>query len=155
THYDRDATCPLWEKCLGDYWQDSEVVRYFRQQAGLVLAGETYKHMVYFYGLGSNGKTMLLELMRVVLGDYSASIDVDDLLLKGSQQGVPYSLADLRGVRLVTTTELPDGARLNESLLKKITGGGTINARQIYGKPFEFVPQFKLWFDGNYRPNLS
>jgi putative DNA primase/helicase len=125
------------------------------EAAALVLAGETYKHTVYCYGVGNNGKSMVAELLRAVLGDYAAVLDVDDLLLKGQQQGVPYSLADLRGVRLVTTSELPDGARLNEGLIKRVTGGNTIKAPQIYGKPFEYLPQFKLWFDGNFKPNLS
>ncbi len=154
THHDEKADCPLWKTCVADYWDDQEVRRYLRQQCGLLLAGETHKHMVYFYGAGNNGKSMVVELVRCVLGGYAAVLDVEDLLLKG-QQGVPYGMANLRGVRLVTTSELPDGARLNEGLLKRITGGNTIQARQIYGKPFEFLPQFKLWFDGNFKPSLS
>jgi putative DNA primase/helicase len=154
THYDAEAACPFWDLCVADYWDDPEVRRYFRQQCGLLLGGQTYKHMLYMFGVGDNGKSMLAELLRAVLGDYAASIDVDDLLLKTNDR-VPYSLADLRGVRLVTTSELPDGGRLNEGLVKRITGGNTIQARQIYGRPFEYVPQFKLWFDGNFKPQLS
>jgi putative DNA primase/helicase len=42
--------------------------------------------------------------------------------------------------------------RLNEGLLKQITGGGKITARYLYGDEFEFTPEFHIWVDTNHKP---
>jgi putative DNA primase/helicase len=154
THFDAGATCPLWEQCVSDYWSDPEIVRFFRQQCGLVLSGEQAKQMVYFYGLGNNGKTMIIETMAALLGSYAVAVPVESLL-QSKFQTIPCDIARMRGARLVTTSELPDGKPLNESLVKHLTGGGTISARYLRENPFEFKACLKLWFDGNYKPTLT
>src|SRR5207249_4225628 len=52
----------------------------------------------------------------------------------------------------VCTSELDDGARLNESLIKRLTGGNKITARFLHAEHFEFEPEFKIWMETNYRP---
>lgn len=153
-HYDPNAGCPLWEKCVKDYWQDEAVQRHFQQQCGIALSGEPLKQMLYFYGTGDNGKTLIFEVMASTLGTYAMALPIDALLHK-QFSGSSCDIAKLRGARLVTTSELPDGARLNEGLIKQITGGGTITAAMKYRNPIDFRPQFKLWFDGNFTPNIS
>ena len=44
------------------------------------------------------------------------------------------------------------GARINEGLLKQLTGGDTVTARHLYGKEFEFEAEFKLWMATNHKP---
>jgi P4 family phage/plasmid primase-like protien len=153
-NYDPNATCPVWVKCVNDYWQDEAVQRHFQQQCGIVLSGEPLKQMLYFYGTGDNGKTLIFESLTALLGSYATALPIDALLHK-QFSGSSCDIAKLRGARLVTTSELPDGARLNEGLIKQITGGGTITASMKYRNPIDFRPQFKLWFDGNFTPNIS
>ncbi|WP_461240670.1 DNA primase family protein, partial [Paucilactobacillus sp. N302-9] len=54
--------------------------------------------------------------------------------------------------RLVTSSEPNDGVRLDEGLVKQLTGGDTVTARYLYGKEFEYQPQFKLWLATNHKP---
>lgn len=61
-------------------------------------------------------------------------------------------LSTLKGARFVTTSEPNEGARLNEGLLKQLTGGDTVTARHLYGKEFQFTSEFKLWMATNHKP---
>lgn len=44
--------------------------------------------------------------------------------------------------------------RLNEQLIKDITGGDTIEGRRLYQEAFTFKPQFKPWMYGNHKPEI-
>jgi putative DNA primase/helicase len=64
----------------------------------------------------------------------------------------PEAIARLAGKRLVTSSEVDEGNRFSESLIKQLTGGDPVVARNMYGSSFEFTPQFKLFFAGNNKP---
>jgi putative DNA primase/helicase len=66
--------------------------------------------------------------------------------------GPSNDVARLRGARLVSTSEIEDGGRLAESLIKQLTGQDRIPARFLYGEYFEFKPSFKIWMAGNHKP---
>jgi len=55
-------------------------------------------------------------------------------------------------VRYVLTTEPKPNARFNEGELKTLTGRDTIRIRDMYGKPFDLMPKFKMWIACNDRP---
>ncbi len=42
--------------------------------------------------------------------------------------------------------------RINEGLLKQLTGDDVVTARKLYGDEFEFKPEFKLWMATNHKP---
>jgi putative DNA primase/helicase len=52
----------------------------------------------------------------------------------------------------VTTTEPNEGVRLDEGLVKQLTGGDKVTARFLYENEFDFIPQFKLWMATNHKP---
>ena len=58
-------------------------------------------------------------------------------------------MATFPGSRMVTAIEPRKAGRLNKELLKQLTGGGMMKARQIYGEPFAFYPECKLWMSVN------
>lgn len=60
----------------------------------------------------------------------------------------------LKGARLVTSVEPNEGMRLNEGLLKQLTGDDMITARKLYGDEFEYRPEFKLWVATNHKPTI-
>ena len=61
-------------------------------------------------------------------------------------------IARLKGARLVTSVEPNEVVRINEGLLKQLTGDDTVTARKLYGDEFEFKPEFKLWMATNHKP---
>jgi putative DNA primase/helicase len=56
------------------------------------------------------------------------------------------------GVLYVSASEVQDGQRFSEGLVKQLTGGDRIKARFLFQEYFEFVPQFKLFLACNYKP---
>jgi len=73
-------------------------------------------------------------------------------MVQNRQSGANSDIARLKGARFVTTVEPNQGARINEGLLKQLTGGDTVTARHLYGREFEFEPEFKLWMATNHKP---
>jgi putative DNA primase/helicase len=92
--------------------------------------------------------------IRALLGEYARATDTGMWMSK-KHTSVPDDLAALRGVRLATTVEGEDGQRLAESRIKQIAGGDAIGARKLYGEWFEFVPQLKLFFATNHKPQIQ
>ena len=104
------------------------------------------------YGSGANGKTTLLEVIRDLLGDYGQQAPAETFLER--RDSIPNDVARLRGARFVAATETGEGRRLNEALVKRLTGGDTIAARFMRSEWFEFRPRFKAWLATNHRPEV-
>lgn len=152
--WDPAATCPGFTKFIDEITCQDTALRTFLQRAlGYSLTGDTREHAVFFpFGDGSNGKSTLLEIVRDVLGTYSASTEAATFLASRDDSRPRNDIARLPGVRFLTAVESEEGARLAEGLVKSVTGGDTISARFLYGEFFDFRPSFKLWFATNHKP---
>jgi putative DNA primase/helicase len=144
--------CPTWlgflnRVCSGD----PEMIRYLQQVAGYALTGETGEHcLFYLYGRGRNGKSVFLNMLQWLLGDYAITVPSNLLTLQAREQH-PTGLADLHGRRFVSTIEVKDGSRFDESMVKSMTGGDSVRARHMYKDFFEFSPEFKLFIAANHK----
>ena len=83
---------------------------------------------------------------------YASNIQPETLMLRSSNSSANSDIARLKGARLVTSVEPNEGVRLNEGLLKQLTGDDVVTARKLYGEEFEFRPEFKLWMATNHKP---
>lgn len=132
---------------------DKELIRYVQKALGYSLSGLTTEQCVFFlYGTGRNGKSTFLEIVRLILGDYATNIQPESIMMKSSNSSANTDIARLKGARLVTSVEPNEGMRLNEGLVKQLTGDDMITARKLYGNEFEFRPEFKLWMATNHKP---
>lgn len=107
-------------------------------------------------GVGSNGKSKLLELFELSFGKYTAKIPVTLLTQKtrtGSSSANP-EVARLKGMRTVSTQEPEESEHFNVGLMKEWTGNDRITCRPLYRDPFDFKPQFKMLFCCNHLPSL-
>jgi putative DNA primase/helicase len=135
-------------------------MRLFLQQwFGLSLTGDTSAHkLVFLYGKGRNGKSVLVNAVSYVAGDYAQSVPIETFLDQGKVraggQATP-DLAKLPGIRLLRASEPEKNAKLAEALIKLVTGGEPMDARHLQGDFFTFFPEFKLTIQGNYKPTLS
>ena len=157
--YDPKAVCPDWLAFLHIIFKgDAAKIEFFRRAAGYLLSGEVdHDFIVFCHGIGSNGKTTALEVIRKILGDYFVQLPIEALLAQSRGQRdsqATAELARLHGARFALSSEIPEGRRLNESLVKDITGGDEITARMLYGHPFTFSPTHKLWLMGNHKPDI-
>jgi P4 family phage/plasmid primase-like protien len=152
--YRPEAACPVFEKYLRDTLEDA-VISFVKRYAGYTLTGITRERLfAILWGSGKNGKTTLVELLEDVMGDYATNTDTETILAK-KYQGVGNDVAALRGARFVAAAEVEQGRRLAESKVKQLTGSDTITARHLFGEPFDFRPQFKLWLSTNNKPVIQ
>ena len=144
----------LWLNFLNDIFNsDRELIRYIQKASGYSLSGLTSEQCVFFlYGTGRNGKSTFLEIIRYIMGDYATNIQPETIMVKPSGSSANSDIARLKGARLVTSVEPNEGMRINEGLLKQLTGDDIVTARKLYGDEFEFKPEFKLWMATNHKP---
>ncbi|MDE5582391.1 MAG: toprim domain-containing protein, partial [Ruminococcus sp.] len=134
---------------------DLELIRYIQKALGYSLSGDTSEQCAFFlYGTGRNGKSTFLEVVRKIMGDYATNIQPESIMVKSNTNSANSDIARLKGARLVTSVEPNEGMRLNEGLLKQLTGDDMITARKLYGDEFEFRPEFKLWMATNHKPTI-
>ena len=157
TDYTSHTDSPVWQKFLGETFNnDYELIRYIQKAVGYSMTGSTQEQCAFFcYGTGRNGKSTFIDTISDMLGDYAANIQPESLMIKQSQNGGANSdIARLKGARFVTSVEPNEGVRLNEGLIKQLTGGDKVTARRQYGNEFEFMPEFKLWMATNHKPTV-
>lgn len=144
-----------WLKFLNEiFLNDKSMVDFIQKAIGYTLTGSIKEQCMFIcYGEGSNGKSVFLDVLTALMGDYSRVARVESLLSKRNDSGNnTQDIARLKGARLVITGEPNEGSKFNEGLVKQLTGGDVITARFLYGKEFEFKPEFKLWLATNHKP---
>ncbi len=163
--FDKDAPCPVWDKCLetvfakeenGTSTPDLDLVRFWRRLCGLALTGVVTEQILPIcWGVGANGKTTLLKTLIDLLGPDYAITAAPGLLLVKYGDSHPTERADLYGKRLVVDMESAEDARLNETLVKQLTGSDRIRARKMREDFWEFEPTHKLIMCTNHKPAVK
>ena len=154
--YTAKGEAPLWLRFLDDVFAgDRELIRFIQKAAGYSITGSTKEDCIFFcYGSGRNGKSTFLNVISDILGDYALNVQPETIMARNTISSHTSDLARLRGARFVTIPEPSEGARLNEGLIKQITGGDILTASRKYEDEFEFRPQFKLWMPTNHKPRI-
>ncbi len=152
--YDPTAGCPTWLKTLDVvFGGDMSLIAYLQRAIGYSLTGDTREQVLHLcHGTGANGKSTILDVLAALTGDYGSSADFSTFLERRNDSGPRDDVARLAGARLVRSSEVGENKRLNEGLIKSLTGGDIICARFLYSENFEFKPQFKLWLAANHKP---
>ena len=157
--YDTKRRKPkLWLKFLDDIFnKDAELIEYIQKCIGYSLSGSNREQCAYFlYGMGNNGKSTFLDTIADLLGGYASNAQPDTLMIQSrlgsSGGGANSDIARLKSARFVTCEEPTEGVRLNEGLLKQLTGGSKVTCRFLYGDEFEYTPEFKIWIATNHKP---
>jgi len=145
----------LWDSFLAKVTGgDDELQRYLQRMAGYCLTGDINEHAMFFlYGTGANGKSVFINTLVEIWGDYAAIAPMTTFMATHTDQH-PTDLAMLHGVRLVVAQETEVGRHWAEARIKSITGGDPITARFMRADFFTYKPQFKLVIVGNHKPSL-
>jgi putative DNA primase/helicase len=144
--YFPDATCPRWDRFLGEvFGEDEELIGFVQRLAGYSLTGDIREQIVaVLHGGGNNGKDTLIKPLLRVVGEQAETSPMDTFT-RVRDRSVRNDLARLHRARLVIASESAEGRRLDEPTIKLVSGGGRVAARFLYGEFFEFTPQFKVW----------
>lgn len=155
--YDPLADCPRWRAWLAQILPDDEVRLFVQRWFGYCLTGDiSEQSLMCCYGTGSNGKSTLTEIMGEILGSYAVTVPIETFLTDDRKSGgsATPDIARLPGARLVLAAEPEVGAKMSESVVKKITGGEKVSARKLFQDQFEFRPRFKLVISFNIKPTI-
>lgn len=153
--YDPEATAPRWEAFLEETHPDAGVREFLAEVVGYTLTGSMREQVFFIHqGVGSNGKSVFLDVLHSLLGSY-AQVMKRTTLLEKRQDGMPTDVARMVGKRLLTVSETSVGRRLDEETIKGITGGDVQVGEHKYGREFEFRPQGKMHYMTNHLPTLS
>lgn len=151
---DRAAHSPLWTTFLDRILPDPKVRDFVQRAVGYSFTGSTEEQVLFLcYGTGANGKTVFLETLLSLAGDYGLKLPSESLLLR-NRDSIPNDLAKLPGRRFIAAAETPENARLHEARVKELAGGDRIAARFMRGEWFEFSPVGKLWIATNHKPQV-
>lgn len=154
--YNREAKRKNWEKFInGIFLDNKEIINYVQKAVGYSLSGDISEQCIFILeGTGSNGKSTFVETINHILNDYARPIPPESLTLQKNER-IPEEIARLQGVRFTTSSESKEGARLNEALIKQMTGGEKLTARFLYSNSFDFSPQFKIFYSTNHKPRIT
>lgn len=156
TPYNVDAKAPKWEATLQSVFKGNhDFIRFFQRFLGYALTGSTREQTLGIaYGDGSNGKSTLFEaFMHAVGGDY-AMVAAKNLLMKKRQDSHSTEIYDLRGKRFVVCNETGQDKSFDESLVKWLTGGDRVRARQCCENNSEWGATHKIVLCTNHRPTI-
>lgn len=156
--YDPTAKCPMWLKHLGFCFSgDDQIIEHIQRLCGYMLIGHADKQRWWlFLGEGQNGKTTIIETMRLILGTnslsgYAKHLNSEALQLRNREN---YEIAQLQHKRLVDCNEFGEG-KINIKLLNGLCDGSTVSARTLYEESFEFVPRATFVVCSNQEPKIE
>ena len=121
------SQCPIWLSFLKKAMAcHADLIQYIQRLSGYCLTGSTTEHALFFlYGTGANGKSVFINTIRSIFGDYHTTAPIETFTVTNSNSH-PTDLAGLRGARLVTAVETEEGRVWAEAAL---TGGDEISER--------------------------
>jgi len=154
--YEPRTDAPRWHAFLERVLPDASVRDFVQRLAGYALTGVIRDHILpIFYGVGANGKSVLVGTLQAVLGDYAGTLPPEVVAPVQHGEQHPTGRARLRGLRLAVASESDQTAKLAVATVKTLTGGDRVVARFMRQDFFEFDPTHKLVLVTNHRPRVS
>lgn len=155
--FNPEAESSAFHEFLERIQPDEEMRKFLARSLGSALLGRVRDHVLFiWHGDGANGKSTLRNAIRNALGDYA--VEIDPVILLESKQGQKANGPErmrLQGIRLAFCSEIANGAKMDEAMVKKLTGGENVNAELKYQNPVEFPPSHTLFMLTNYLPEIS
>ncbi len=155
--YDPAATCPRFDAFLERVQPNVKIRDFLQRWFALSMTSLTGEQkFAFLYGAGANGKSVLVDLMARMMGDYAATAKIESLTGRNRRGGgdATPDLIPLVGARMVRASEPEEGERLQEGMIKELTGGEPIMVRQLHADFIEVRPIFKLTISGNHKPDI-
>ncbi len=144
------------EDHLSKVFPDPELKQYFIEYcAELLRGGNSSKTFVVMSGHGDNGKSIMMDLLQLVLGRYFRSLPTSLIFGKRTQSSAATpELFGIGGVRVATLNEPNNKDVINIGMLKELTGNDTMYIRGLFKDPQNVRLLLKLIMICNKLPKL-
>lgn len=151
--YDPNAKCEKFLKFIDDITENDPQLKVLLQEiVGYCLTAETRAEKgFYFYGSGSNGKSLFTKIITELVGKKNISNES----INGMSRR--FGLQSLIGktVNISAENELKDGKAVNTENMKALISGDNITIDIKHKEPIEYKPICKLIFLVNSLPNTT
>ena len=156
---DFEETNEHWEDLsnfINTVFFEEEIRHYFLNYFSSCLQGHNAEEKFRIWtGVGSNGKSKILELFVNSIGEYAIKFPITMLTGKrAASNAATPEIVQSKGKRFGYFEEPSENEKINAGLLKEFTGGDKIKARGLHKEPIEFKPQFKLALLCNEMPEV-
>lgn len=155
----RPTTSTVFRDFVHDIFNgDDDVIEYIQTMFGYAITGHTSEQMfVILHGFGSNGKSVLLNSLKGALGKYYGSMHRDVILEgpKASRGAADPNMAVLENTRLAVCEETGEKNRLDDTIVKNISGETEIVTRNLYETTKSFIPTFQPILATNHKPQIN
>ncbi len=154
--YSPNAQCPTWIAFLERIMGGNQALITFLQRAiGYSITGHVGEHCLFvLHGTGRNGKSTFLNTFLDMMGDYGRK-GPGELLLQKRGETHPTERSILFGARFVPCIETEEGRRMDETMVKELTGGDKVSTRRMRENHWEFDPTHHLWMGTNHKPTIK
>jgi hypothetical protein len=158
-HY---SAYPAWnevDRFIKEVLPNATVRDYFMNHLSRCLDGVGNQRFHILTGSGSNGKSMLMNLVETAMGDYACKVPIS-LITQGRNKSSSASpeVVRLKGRRFVTMQEPDEAVPINTGIMKEITSSEKILSRDLYAgskSMIEFELQCKFHLACNEKPKVN
>ncbi|WP_457268749.1 DNA primase family protein [Pedobacter sp. UYEF25] len=147
--YDPKATAPKFKSFLDKVLPDKECQTVLAEYLGYIFIQPNVLKLektLFCYGTGANGKSVLFEIVRALLG----TENISNYSIQSLTDSTGYYRASLANKLLNYASEI--NGNLEASIFKQLVSGEPVEARLPYGQPFILTNYAKMIFNGNTLP---
>lgn len=147
--YDPNAEAPIFIKYLNDVLPDKQCQLVLAEFLGYIFVPASVlkiEKTLMLFGTGANGKSVLYEIVKQLLGEHNVS----EYSLQSLTDCKGYHRANLANKLVNYASEI--NGRLEASIFKQLVSGEPVEARLPYGHPFILNNYAKLIFNCNELP---
>ena len=157
--FDKSAICHKWLEFLdATFRKDADLIRFVQKLFGLILTREIKEQKLYYlFGKGANGKSILINVRRDILGSYAENITPEYMMQSRNSNidMIERQKGKLAGKRLAIIPEVPRNKSINIALIKQLTGEESLASREIFQKDKAFEVKAKIILVSNHKPYAS
>ncbi|HIA55393.1 MAG TPA: hypothetical protein EYN91_25470 [Candidatus Melainabacteria bacterium] len=157
-HYEAELPAKWMQHIYRAFGGDQEAIEWWHIYMGYCFTGDTYfQKYLYMDGPAGTGKGLTHQTLEAVMGEsYCGSIDPQTLCeVDQRSAGADSDLDDTRGKRIVIAPEMKGNQKLDEQILKSLTGGDRIRTKQMNQNKQNLRGTAKIWFTGNERARIT
>ena len=136
------------------FCDDYETREIFINIIKTVFCGRILKNLFILVGDGSNGKSLLFEILKAIFGKAMMTLSTDIITVNKNKSNINSEFKKLEECRLGYITELEDKDKINAPLAKKITGNDTIDYRGLFKENRDLKPTSNLFVLTNELPKI-
>ncbi len=149
-NYNPDAECLKWLEFIEEAIH-KEDIPVLQEAFGYTLFPKYFIHKAFLLvGKGGNGKGVVLDTLRYILG--ANNVSARELQELNTNR---FALADLYGKLANIAGDIPSTRLTKTGNFKKLTGQDLIEAEKKHQNSFNFENYAKLWFSCNQVPQTS